>query len=69
MRSSFEEIVEEVNSHSNVYSQKTAKAPWAEKTHPCQPDYSRVADKYYGAKTTNLDFIDAHDEFRFVINH
>jgi serpin B len=45
MRFGFEEIVGEVNSHSNVHSQKTAKAPWAEKTHPSQPDYSRVADK------------------------
>ncbi len=66
--SGFEETIARVNGNANAYTLRTANAMWAEQTHPFLPDYISTADRYYGAKTTNLDFIHAPDESRITIN-
>lgn len=68
LRSGFEETIARINSNANDYTLRMANAMWAEKTHPFLPDYIRIADRYYGAKTTNLDFIHVPDECRITIN-
>lgn len=68
MRSGFFEIIARVNSNANPYVLKTANALWAEKTHPFHPDYPGIADRYYGAKTTTLDFVNAPEDSRVIIN-
>ncbi|NYT05834.1 MAG: serpin family protein [Methanomicrobiales archaeon] len=50
------------------YTLHTANALWAEKTHPFLPAYLATAKSWYGANTTNLDFITAPDESRRIIN-
>jgi serpin B len=57
-----------INSGDAAYSLQTANALWAEKTYPFLPGYISTAERYYGAKTTNLDFIGQLDGSRIIIN-
>lgn len=68
MRSGFTEVITGINSPSNTYTLRTANALWAEKTFSFLPEYISAGEKYYGAKTTNLDFINKPDESRVAIN-
>lgn len=68
LSSGFEETIARINGNANAYTLRTANAMWAEKTHPFLPDYISTADRYYGARTTNLDFIYTPDESRITIN-
>lgn len=68
LRSGFEDTIARINSNANDYTLRTANAMWAEQTYPFLPDYIHIADRYYDAKTTNLDFIHAPDESRITIN-
>ncbi len=68
MRSGFSEIIAGINSPSNTYTLRTANALWAEKTYSFLPEYISAAERYYGGKTTNLDFTHSPDESRVIIN-
>lgn len=68
LRSGFPEVIASMNSRTNAYTLRTANALWAEKTYPFLPDYISTADRYYSAKTTNLDFIHHPEESRVTIN-
>lgn len=68
MRSGFFETISGINSRVNAYTLKTANALWAEKMYPFLPEYIQTAEDYYGARTTNLDFIRAPEESRQTIN-
>ncbi len=57
-----------VNSGDVAYSLQTANALWAEKTYPFLSEYTETADRYYGAKVTNLDFIKQPEASRITIN-
>jgi serpin B len=45
-----------------------ANALWAEKTYPFLAEYTTTAERYYGAKVTNLDFVKHPEESRVTIN-
>jgi serpin B len=68
LREGYSEISTGLNSGNSGYILHTANALWAEKTHPFLPDYISTADRYYGAKTANLDFIKQPDASRITIN-
>ena len=68
MRDGFSGMISAVNRGDAAYSLRTANALWAEQTYPFLPDYIRTASAYYGAATTNLDFISHPDESRETIN-
>jgi serpin B len=68
MRDGFSGMIAAVNRGDAAYSLRTANALWAEQTYPFLPDYITTASAYYGAATTNLDFIDHPDESRETIN-
>lgn len=68
MREGYSAINAGINSNASAYSLRTANALWAEKTYPFLPDYIAIADRNYGAKTTNLDFIASPDDSRRTIN-
>jgi serpin B len=68
MREGFAGIGAGLNEGSVNYTLHTANALWAEATHPFLPDYLSTAETWYGANTTNLDFITAPEESRTVIN-
>jgi serpin B len=58
-----------INRNSPEYTLRTANALWAEKTYPFLPGYISIAERYYGANTTNLDFIGQPEPSRIIINN
>jgi serpin B len=61
-------IYNEINKKDKAYKLHTANALWAEKTYPFLDDYLSTVEKYYGGKTTNLDFINHAEASRKTIN-
>jgi serpin B len=57
-----------INNGDSSYSLRTANALWAEKTYPFLTEYVGTAERSYGAKTTNLDFIGHPEDSRITIN-
>lgn len=68
LRSGYRDLIARINSRAETCTLRTANALWAEKTHPFLPDYISTAETWYGARTTNLDFVNSPDESRVVIN-
>jgi len=68
LRSGFSGLDAIFSSSDTAYSLRTANALWAEKTYPFLPEYVSTVEHSYGAKTTNLDFINHAEESRNVIN-
>jgi serine protease inhibitor len=67
-RQGFSEINAGMNAETTGYTLRTANALWAEKTYPFLPGYTSTAERYYSAKTTNLDFIGNPEDSRITIN-
>jgi serpin B len=57
-----------MNAEKTGYTLRTANALWAEKTYSFLPEYTGTAERYYSAKTTNLDFISKPEDSRRTIN-
>jgi len=68
LRDGFSGMNAAVSSGDPHYSLRTANALWAEKTYPFHNDYITSVSRYYGAKTTNLDFINHPEDSRVAIN-
>lgn len=68
LREGFSSMNAGINSGDPSYSLRTANALWAEKTYSFLPEYTGNAERYYGAKTTNLDFINHPEDSRITIN-
>jgi serpin B len=68
LRDGYSELTTGLNNGRSGYMLYTANALWAEKTYPFLTDYISIADRYYSAKTTNLDFINKPDDSRLIIN-
>jgi serpin B len=67
-RNGFSALNTGISSGDFGYSLRTASALWAEKTYPFRAEYTAIAERYYGAKVTNLDFIKHPEESRVTIN-
>jgi serpin B len=67
-RESSQKIDSQINKSGKKYQLQTANALWAEKNYQFKPDYLALVDKYYGGKTTNLDFINNTENSRITIN-
>ena len=67
-RLGFSRIINGINRGDARYTLRTANALWAEKTYPFLTDYTDTADRWYAAKTTNLDFINKPEDSRLTIN-
>jgi len=57
-----------INRGASGYILRTANALWAEQTYPFLPGYISTAERYYDARTTNLDFAGHPEESRVMIN-
>jgi Serine protease inhibitor len=68
-REGFLHINAGIHRNDPEYTLRTANALWAEKTCPFMPGYISTAEQYYGANTTNLDFIGQPEPSRTVINN
>jgi serpin B len=67
-RSEYSAVIDGLNGGNSGYTLSTANALWAEKTYSFLPEYTRVAQVYYGASTKNLDFINQPEQSRSTIN-
>ncbi|MBW2995960.1 serpin family protein [Candidatus Woesearchaeota archaeon] len=68
LRMNTAKIYNEINKKDKAYKLHTANALWAEKTYPFLADYLSTIERYYGGKTTNLDFINQAEASRKIIN-
>ena len=57
-----------INRRDANFTLRTANALWAEKTYAFLPSYIATAERFYGANTTNLDFVTHPEESRVTIN-
>ena len=57
-----------LNRGSANYTLRTANALWAEETYSFLPDYTGIAERWYGANVTNFDFINDPEGSRETIN-
>ena len=57
-----------INAGNAGYTLSAANALWAEKTCVFLPAYTTTAEQYYGANTTNLDFVNQPEASRKTIN-
>lgn len=68
LREDFSAMNAGINSGDPAYTLRTANALWAEKTAPLLPAFTTVAEQFYGARVTNLDFAGSPEESRLTIN-
>ena len=63
-----EKIYNQMNKGSEDYRLSTANALWAQRDYQFLEEYINDVEKYYGGKTTNLDFIKETEKSRVIIN-
>ncbi|MCK5123472.1 MAG: serpin family protein [Candidatus Pacebacteria bacterium] len=64
-----EKIYKQINKSSEDYKLSTANALWAQKDYQFLEEYINNVEKYYGGKTTNLNFIKETEKSRLTINN
>lgn len=67
-RPNFAAIYNEINKGVKDYQLNTANALWAEQQYTFLPEYLSLVEKYYGGKTTNMDFRTQPEKSRQIIN-
>ncbi|MFH0762728.1 MAG: serpin family protein [Candidatus Omnitrophota bacterium] len=67
-RDSFLKIYQQINKKDKKYKLSIANALWAQEDYKFLEDYFNLVGKYYGGKTTNLDFINETEKSRLTIN-
>ena len=68
-RNQYSNLLSEINKKDKEYALKTANALWAEQDFHFLDEYLTTVEKYYGGKTTNLDFKNEPDTSRLIINN
>lgn len=65
---SFSRIDKKLNAPDSGYSLHAANALWVEKSFPLEKEYTDLIEQSYHARATNLDFVNASEESRRIIN-
>ena len=68
LRPNFAAIYNEVNKGDSAYELKTGNALWVQQDYPFLQDYLTTAEKYYGGKAANLNFVGETEKSRQTIN-
>ena len=68
-RNQYSDLLSEINKKDKEYALKTANALWAEQDFHFLDEYLTTVEKYYGGKTTNLDFKNEGEASRLIINN
>ena len=68
-RNQYSDLLSEINKKDKEYALKTANALWAEQDFHFLDEYLTTVEKYYGGKTTNLDFKNEPEASRLIINN
>lgn len=69
LRPNFAAIYNDINKGAKDYELRTGNALWAQKDFSLLADYTSRAEKYYGGKIANLDFIKDVEKSRQTINN
>lgn len=57
-----------INNGDPAYTLRTANALWVEQSAPLLPAFTTTAERYYGARATDLDFSGSPEDSRLTIN-
>ncbi|MBN1444503.1 MAG: serpin family protein [Candidatus Omnitrophica bacterium] len=68
MRRGYASLYGDINRQGKKYALNTANALWTQKDFKFADEYTAVAERYYGGKAENLDFVNAADEALKRIN-
>jgi serpin B len=68
-RNQYSTLLSEINKKDKKYTLNTANALWAEQDFNFLDNYLTTVEKYYGGKTTNLDFKNDWEASRLIINN
>ena len=68
-RNQYSDLLSEINKKEKEYALNTANALWAEQDFNFLDKYLTTVEKYYGGKTTNLDFKNEWEASRLIINN
>ena len=68
-RNQYSDLLSEINKNDKEYALKTANALWAQQDFHFLDEYLTTVEKYYGGKTTNLDFKIEYEASRLIINN
>jgi serpin B len=68
LRRGYTETINQINKKDKKYELRTANALWAQKDYRFLPEYFKTAEKYYGGKVTNVDFVRDTENSRLTIN-
>jgi len=68
LRPNFAAIYNNINKGQKDYQLNTGNALWVQKDYPFLQEYITTAEKYYGGKAANLDFISETEKSRQTIN-
>ena len=68
-RNQYSNLLSEINKKDKQYELKTANALWAQQNFHFLNEYLTTVEKYYGGKTTNLDFKYEFEASRLIINN
>ena len=68
-RNQYSNLLSEINKKDKEYALNTANALWAEQDFQFLDEYLTTVEKYYGGKTTNLDFKNEWEASRLIINN
>ena len=67
-RRSFSLIDKKLNASDSGYALHSANALWVEKSFPLEEEYADLLEENYHAQATNLDFVNASEKSRRIIN-
>ena len=68
-RNQYSDLLSEINKKDKKYALNTANALRAQQNYHFLNDYLTTVEKYYGGKTTNLDFKNEPDSARLIMNN
>lgn len=68
LRNNFAAIYSDLNKENENYKLNTGNALWVQQDFPLLSDYKDKISKFYGGKSTNLDFINNTENSRKTIN-
>ena len=68
-RNQYSNLLSEINKKDKEYALNAANALWAQQDFQFLDEYLTTVEKYYGGKTTNLDFKNEWEASRLIINN
>lgn len=68
LRPNFAAVYNDMNTGNRAYEMRTGNALWVQQDYKLLEDYTGRAERYYGGKATNVDFVRETEKSRQTIN-